>query len=485
MTYNQANAVLVSDLSPDSRCISKGVGKANGADWKDTQDHVSAMTEFINRNGGSALFPDSRLMPVEAIVNGAPFEKCSYPLDDKLMDMKMEDHTDDAGAVGYTYEVTDIIYGDEITSDSQKWLRVVPRTLGEALVRAQLWDPLTDTYSPAVSYYNDRAGDATFMSTRHEAKVRYRCTKNGDFVENSNTQMKDACETFIVTVQCGNNNSQYDASFTGATGKTLLISPNYSGTNGAVCEYAVEASGVDAYWKSSGVVGDTSSPSMISVSSGGISINFGQIGQEQGTGNVTFTVYGNWTGNTSSLTGLPVVPNRSSNTVTFGVSITGANESAQTFKSSITAASNLNMDNANKEDIASRCSVVMTIVYNSSDGTVNITKGNGGGISPLFYPSTISQGGLSNTFAWLDEGITSRRYDAVEATRSSATISVESNYDYTIDKMEGSDVPIQKSGNSFTIDFSGTPSASQTFRYRLKQVSPSPEYADIAITINE
>lgn len=36
MTYKEANPVLVSALIPNSRCISKGVGKDNGADWKDT-----------------------------------------------------------------------------------------------------------------------------------------------------------------------------------------------------------------------------------------------------------------------------------------------------------------------------------------------------------------------------------------------------------------------------------------------------------------
>lgn len=185
MTYNQANAVLVSTLSPDNRCISKGVGKANGADWKDTQDHTSAMTTFMNRNGGSSMFPDNRLMPVEAIANGAPFEKCSYPLDDKLMDLGTQRYTGDAGAVGYTYEVVDIIYGDEITNDSEKWLRVEPKPLSGAEWRGTLWDPSTDAYSPAVDYYNDRYDDAAFMATRHEAKVRYRCTRNSDFNENS------------------------------------------------------------------------------------------------------------------------------------------------------------------------------------------------------------------------------------------------------------------------------------------------------------
>ena len=485
MTYSQANPILVSNLSPNSRCITKGVGKANGADWKDSQDHTSAMTTFINRNGGSSIFPDNRLMPVEAIVNGAPFEKCSYPLDDKLMDLEDGSWQPDAGAVGYTYEVVEIIYGDEITDDSQKWLRVVTHPLSEALVQDTYWDPPVDGYSPAVSYYNDRYNDAAFMSTRHEAKVRYRCTRNSDFNENSPTQMKDACETFIVTVQCGNKNSQYDAQFTGAANKTLVLSPNYSGTNGAVCEYAVEVSGIDAYWKNEGVVGDTTVPNLMSVSSGGISIDFSKL-QNTGTGNVTFIVYGNWTGNSASNpTGLPVVPSRSSNSVTFNVSVNGANESSQTFKSSVSAAGNLNMYNATKEEVASRCSAVMTIVYNATNGTVFITKGGGGGISPTFYPTTITQSSASTTFGWLNEGVTSRRYNAVEATRGQATISVESNYDYTIEKLEGVDIPIQKSGNSFTLDFSGVSSESQTFRYRLAQVSPSPEYATIAITINE
>jgi hypothetical protein len=226
----------------------------------------------------------------------------------------------------------------------------------------------------------------------------------------------------------------------------------------------------------------------VSVSSGGISIDFSKL-QNIGTGNVTFTVYGNWTGNkASSPTGLPVVPNRSSNSITFSASITGANEAAQTFKSaSIQAAGNLNMYNATKEEVASRCAVVMTIVYNATNGTVFITKGSGTGISPKFYPTTITQNGASTTFSWLDEGITGRRYSAVSATREGglATISVESNYDYTIEKLEGADVPVQKSDNSFTLDFSGASSASQTFRYKLTQVSPSPEYATIAITINE
>mgnify|MGYP006958206529 CR=1 FL=1 len=36
MVYKEANSVLNSALTPDKRCISKGVGKDNGADWKDT-----------------------------------------------------------------------------------------------------------------------------------------------------------------------------------------------------------------------------------------------------------------------------------------------------------------------------------------------------------------------------------------------------------------------------------------------------------------
>ena len=36
MVYKEANSVLNSRLIPNERCISKGVGKDNGADWKDT-----------------------------------------------------------------------------------------------------------------------------------------------------------------------------------------------------------------------------------------------------------------------------------------------------------------------------------------------------------------------------------------------------------------------------------------------------------------
>ena len=64
MVYKEANSVLNSALTPDKRCISKGVGKDNGADWKDTQDHTSAMTTFMNRNGGASLFPDMRSLPL-------------------------------------------------------------------------------------------------------------------------------------------------------------------------------------------------------------------------------------------------------------------------------------------------------------------------------------------------------------------------------------------------------------------------------------
>lgn len=430
------------------------------------------MTTFINRNGGPSLFPDTRLMPVEAIVNGAPFEKCSYPLDDKLLDLKMEAHTDDAGAIGYTYEVVDIIYGSEITDSSQEWLRVVPHTLSEAMVLYQLWDPLTDAYSPAVSYYNDRSNDTAFMSTRHEAKVRYRCTRNSDFNENSATQMKDACETFMVTVQCGGSSSQYDAQFTGATDKTLIITPTYSGTNGAICEYAVEVSGVDAYWKSGGVVGETSFPDMISVSSGNISIDFSKLTFQLIGGNITFNIYGNWTGNNSSNpTGLPVVPDRSSSTVSFGISVNGANEPAQSFKSSITAASNLNMENATKEDIESRCSKVMTIVYNGAAGTVYITKVGGGGISPVFYPTTASDGSTTQNFTWRDEGITSRRYEALAVNRSIVTVNVQSTGGYTVEKLDDTDqgqYNISISGNSFTLDFRNVSAEPETKRFRLK-----------------
>lgn len=505
MTYREANSVLNSNLHDfsvavsDSRCISKGVGKDNGADWKDTQDHTSAMTTFMNRNGGASLFPDMRLMPVEAIQNGAPFELCRYPLDDKLMDLAMSSSTGDAGALGYNFEVVDITYDDENTAG---WLTVETHQYGDGqhdYVLSQLWDPLTDTYSPAVTYRNSRSEDAAFMSTRHEARVRYRVTKNSQYNENSATQMKDACETFFVTVQCGQNNSGYLAQFNNATNKTLRIEPNYSQANGAICEYAVEVSGIDAYWKADGVVGSTTAADMISVSSGGISIDFSKLPSSQGTGNTTFTLYGNWTGSsTSNPTGLPVVPHRGSNSVTFRATVNDDN--AQTSKISVYAEGNLNMYNATKEEIAERCTSIMKIVYNPSDGTVNISNGDKGGEGYIFYPKTANDTITTQNFTWINEGRESRNYAALAVARKPVTVIMETGIKYEggdysspapykVEKADNSDpltYNIDIFGNQFTIDFTNIPEVPVTKTFKLTSIAGwCPEYANISFTFNE
>lgn len=102
-----ANFVLSTDLQPYNRCISKSVAITAEADvdamnaWEESQDHSLNVIPF----------PQSRLMPPQAIAPSDPSNPFAELFDDRTLTINSQ-KTDwgDSWKAGYTYEVTDITF---------------------------------------------------------------------------------------------------------------------------------------------------------------------------------------------------------------------------------------------------------------------------------------------------------------------------------------------------------------------------------------
>lgn len=125
MTYQEANNILYTKLTPDERCIRRGIG----------EDHGAVFTEFLNRNtpqgqDPNVLFPSSRLMPVEALENEPQPSSCFLPFDEMSYYMGGYEGDNHAGvasshtgydryrpdqiSAGWVYNVDRIIIGDRV-----------------------------------------------------------------------------------------------------------------------------------------------------------------------------------------------------------------------------------------------------------------------------------------------------------------------------------------------------------------------------------
>ena len=107
MTYQEANDILYTRLVPDNRCISRGVGESNGAEF---DDFVAANTP--SGVDPSVLFPANRLMPVDAMENEPSPSSCALPFDDMVMVMPGYEGDSGNGSSsprqGYDFYVPDI-----------------------------------------------------------------------------------------------------------------------------------------------------------------------------------------------------------------------------------------------------------------------------------------------------------------------------------------------------------------------------------------
>lgn len=123
MTYQEVNDILYTRLVPDNRCISRGVGESNGAEF---DDFIAANTPA--GADPTVLFPLNRLMPVDAMENEPSPSSCALPFDDMVMTMQgysadsgsgqpssmtgYDFYIGDIAAAGYVYNLERVIVGN-------------------------------------------------------------------------------------------------------------------------------------------------------------------------------------------------------------------------------------------------------------------------------------------------------------------------------------------------------------------------------------
>lgn len=496
------NTYLNSAASPDPRCVSRRIAIENGTS-------PEKMAEFEERNQPQTYpFTDQRLIPVWPVAESQISTMCTPPYDSRTVQLPAGgEETRDSFVAGYDYNI-------EGAPSWFHWRRgdtsnVYPLPGSEYDYDEGIWysaDPLPAGAEP-------RSAVVVVTSTKNES--RYNALQH---------PCDTVCARARLTIIQGKSSGDYIAQYTNID--TLNIS--FGMTNEAYDTYpnmAVIINETDtsgAYFANGTTYGTSigsNYSSLVSANGTSVSIDIAglktQFPDSTGLGgNITLEIYGSWegTGNTSNI--IPV-PTRTS----WSVDLIPNSETVNKASIRMDAAGNMNIGEPDIDSVSSsvdklraRCSHIATVVYSHKDGTTTITEGSGGGIAPIFYPSTLN--GQSGKFVWMESGSSKdRTFEAIAVGNELLTIGVTNEGgsgfvvypststaadadSYNVNGTtitEGQEVTV--SGSSFTIDLSDSTKypKSSTHRFYLRQVIPnntltsgnaSPEYAYIQFTIN-
>lgn len=511
------NSYLNSSASPDSRCVSKDIAMKNGTD-------TDKMAEFEAANP-LQQFPKTRLIPVWPIQQSEVTLFCTPPYDSRnvAIHAKWAGEAAPAGSpvpAGVPFSQDSYIAGYDYTFDVPEdctWFHYGRgKTTGTAIT---YWASQGYDYDEGFYYWADNMPDGAEPRT---ATIIVNATKNTDIYNSLDNPCSTVCSRSTLFITQGASDSGYIAKYTGIDLLSINFTkgPDATNTNLNTAVILNETATSGSYFANGRVYGNELSSnysSLVSVNGTSITANIKKIKEQFPDttgigGNITLDIYGTWEGVGPSSNKIPV-PLRASS---WSVDLKANNSPGTSI--SVKSSGNMNIagpdldSTSNAVDkLRARCAYIATIKYNRSDDSVTVEKAVGGGIRPVFYPTTLTKDGNAIDFEWMgSENSTNRDFRAIGVTAGQYMVNMTSlngssacDYEiYMAENTSGSSYTVNGnqltsgqrmriSGNSFTINLSGD--TGSTHRFYIQQIidnavvasgNASPEYAYIQFTIN-
>lgn len=511
------NSYLNSSASPNQRCVSKYIAINNGT-------NADKMAEFEAANP-SQQFPNQRLIPVWPIQQSEVVLVCTPPYDSRNVTLSATwdgepapDESPVPQGVPFSHDsyIAGYNYTFEVPADCTWFHYGRGKTTGDAI---EYWSSQGYDYDEGFFYWADEMPSGVEQRT---VTVIITATKNDAIYNTLEHPCSTVCSRSTLFITQGSSDSRYIAKFTGIDDLNINFTkgPDSTSTNINTAVVLNETATSGSYFANGRVYGNGLSSnysSLVSASGSSIQIHVGNIKQQfpdtSGLGgSITLDIYGTWEGTGSSSNKIPV-PLRGSS---WSVDLKANNKSGKSV--SVYSAGNMNIAGPDLDQTSSavdklraRCAYIATVRYNYADDTVTIEKASGGGICPVFYPTTLSGNGVNAAFEWMGSGnSTNRDFRAIGVPTGQYTVNMTSSNDgsaceYEIYMAEstaassyiinGSQLTagqhMRISGSSFTINLTGD--AGSTHRFYLQQVissgtvasgNASPEYAYVQFTIN-
>ena len=329
-------------------------------------------------------------------------------------------------------------YTFEIPQEAQSWLH----SFRDAKMAANIkqWPGLPYYMDDGVYFWapplpsgvTTRSAVVTCVATKNTA-VYNQLYPNGDgpnVCERSRMFVRQGVEEGNTVVQYNNPNS-VSIGFKGAQDVTNTH------VNIAVASDMIRQS----YWANNTIYGESVSQDylrLVKAEGDTVIIDFAYMQQKwpASGGNTTFDIYATWEGVGTNANLIPV-PSRVGSS---SVDIVPNSDMSVSKSVNVLSFGNMNVDTTHdldssnpRNEMQARCSKIATVVFNNTTKVVTISRVGSdqlGGILPLFYPTTYSNDGASQSFIWSSASTPSsveRTFEPVPvAVGSSVTVNVTS-----------------------------------------------------------